>query len=415
MSNLNGATISKGKIGANRVNNDRRISGLVVSSPVNALLAFKTPVKIYGLYDAEQYGLTADFDTINKVNVYRHIREFFRMAGEGTELNFMLVPQTETLTTIVTDATADMAKRLIVGAEYKVRQLAIAVNPTTAPVPVDGITPDLKTAIPAAQGLAEWAYNQFMPCHIFLEGYSTTSTSAVAPDLRAIDGVKATKVTVFIGQDWKYAETKTTPLSQKFADVGTALGIKAAAAINQNIGDNEAFNLTDATKTAWLVPGTSGHFKNSEIYQQLQVFENKGYVFGLNYAGLAGVRINNDHVCAPVIVDSEGNMNEHTIAYGAVLDDCVRQLRTAYLPKIKKTYPVDATGKLPAGVRVSLESIGDQIFADMVKAGEISSGKTTIDPNSDLLVAKQLIVTFRVIPTGSLGELTGTINLKTRE
>lgn len=414
MANLNAVNTKKGKVGANRLNNDRRVSAIIMGSPVLPDLAFKETVQLYGLFDAAQYGITEAFDQDNNVNVYRHVREFYRMAGEGVLLNFMAVPQSETLITICTDATGDMMKRLLIDSDYKVRQLAVALNPTVAGVPVDGLVPDVLNAIPFAQGMAKWAYDQFMPTHIFLEGYQLGGLGSVVPDLRDIENLEATKITMVIGQDWQYAETKTG-LAQKFADVGTILGVCAAAAINQNIGDNEAFNLMDATKAAWMVPGMSSHQKNKEVFEQLQTFEDKGYVFGLTYPGLAGVRINNDHVCAPIIIDSEGNLNEHTIAYGRVMDDCARQLRTAYLPKIKKTYPVDDTGKLPTGIRVGLEGIGDDIFTDMEKAVEISGGKTTIDPDSDLIVAKELKVAYNVQPTGVLGYLNGTINLKSKQ
>jgi hypothetical protein len=399
MSNLKAVNTQKGKIGANRLNNDRKVSGLIVSSPANALLAFKKTVKIYGLFDAEQYGITKQFDQNNNVNVFRHVREFYRGVGEGVELNLMLVDQNESMVSVTEDTAGDKLKQLLIDANFKIRQVAIALNPTGIYSTVNGLIPNVNSSIAKAQGTAQWAFDQFMPTHIFIECYGISGSSS--------------KVTMCIGQDWSYAETKTGN-AQKFADVGTVLGICAAAAINQNIGDNEAFNLTDATKGAWLVPGLSSHQKNSEVYAQLQTFEDKGYVFGLTYPGLAGVRINNDHVCAPIVIDSEGNMNEHTIAYGRVMDDCVRQIRTAYLPKIKKTYPVNSEGKLPKGVLVSLEIIGDTIFDDMEKAVEISSGKTTIDPDSDLLVAKELKVAFNVQPTGTLGYLNGTINLKSK-
>ncbi len=411
MANLDAVKIKKGKVGANKLDNDRSVSAIIVSSPIIADLAYKVSVKLYGLFDAEQYGITEAFDKENNVNVYRHVREFYRKAGEGTQLNFMIVPQTETLVTICQDASGDMIKRLLIDSDFKVRQLAVALNPTVAGVPVDGLVPDVLSAIPIAQGIAEWAYNQFMPTHIFLEGYQLGGLSSVVPDLRDIENVEATKVTLVIGQDWQYAETKRG-IAQKFADVGTVLGVCSAAAINQNIGDNEAFNLMDSTKSAWMVPGLSNHQTNKEVFAQLQTFEDKGYVFGLAYSGLAGIRINGDHVCAPVVIDSEGNMNEHTIAYGRVMDDCARQLRTAYLPKVKKTYPVNEAGKLPTGVIVSLEGIGDRIFTDMENASEISAGKTTVDPDSDLLIAKELKVSFNVQPTGVLGFLNGTINLK---
>lgn len=418
MANLDAVKIKKGKVGANRLDNDRRVSAIIVGSPPIPTLAFKETVQLFGLYDAEQNGITAEFDETNNVNVYRHVREFYRMAGEGVPLNFMAVAQTETLKTIAQDATGDKLKRLLIDSDYKVRQLAIALNPiedSGNPIAhVDGLVPDVFESIPLAQGTANWAYDQFMPTHIFIEGYNLNGLASVVPDLRDIANVEATKVTLVIGQDWQYAETKTGN-AQKFADVGTILGVCAASAINQNIGDNEAFNLMDSTKSAWMVPGLSNHKTNKEVYAELQTFEDKGYVFGITYPGLAGIRINNDHVCAPIIIDAEGNMNEHTIAYGRVMDDCARQLRTAYLPKVKKTYPVNAAGKLPTGVRVSLETIGDNIFTDMKNAVEISAGKTTIDPNSDLLVAKELKVSFNVQPTGVLGFLNGTINLKSKQ
>jgi hypothetical protein len=416
MANLDAVKISKGKTGANRRNNDRRVSALIASSPVTPLLDHNVTVQLYGLFDAEQWGVAQAFDTANNVNVYRHVREFYRMAGEGTELNFMIVPVAETLQTICDDTAGNKLKKLLIDAKFKVRQLAIALNPPATPpiVHVDGLPPDVFAAIPKAQGAAEWAYDQHMPTHIFVEGYNLNGLASVVPNLRAISNVSATKVSLVIGQDWDYAETKTG-VAQKFADVGTVLGVCASAAINQNIGDNEAFNLTDATKSAWLTPGLSNHKKNTEVYAQLQTFEDKGYVFGLEYAGMAGVRINNDHVCAPIIIDAEGNMNEHTIAYGRVLDDASRQLRTVYLPKVKKTYPLDKDGLLPTGVRVSLESIGNDVFTTMENATEISSGKTTIDPLSDLLVEKELKVNFDVQPTGTLGFLNGTINLKARQ
>jgi hypothetical protein len=418
MANLDAVKIKKGKVGANRLDNDRRVSAIIVGSPVIPLLAFKRTVAFFGLYDAEQYGINAAFDKDNNVNVYRHVREFYRNAGEGIPLNFMAVAQTETLKTISQDTAGDKLKRLLIDSDYKVRQLAIALNPIEDEenpiVHVDGLTPDVFDSIPLAQGTAEWAYDQFMPTHIFVEGYNLNGLASVVPDLRDIENVEATKVTLVIGQDWQYADTKTGD-AQKFADVGTILGVCAAAAINQNIGDNEAFNLMDSTKQAWMVPGLSNHKKNKEVYAELQTFEDKGYVFGVTYSGLAGIRINNDHVCAPKKIDAEGNMNEHTIAYGRVMDDCARQIRTAYLPKVKKTYPVNAAGKLPTGVRVSLETIGDNIFTDMKNAVEISSGKTTVDPNSDLLVAKELKVAFNVQPTGVLGFLNGTINLKAKQ
>ena len=50
----------------------------------------------------------------------------------------------------------------------------------------------------------------------------------------------------------------------------------------------------------------------------------------------------------------------------------------------------------------------------MVRNGEITSGKTTVDRDSDLIVEKTLIVTYVMVPRGNIGEIKGTINFKTQ-
>ncbi|MCM8866334.1 hypothetical protein J2Q04_13590, partial [Tenacibaculum finnmarkense genomovar finnmarkense] len=107
--------------------------------------------------------------------------------------------------------------------------------------------------------------------------------------------------------------------------------------------------------------------------------------------------------------------NEHTIAYGRVLDKAVRGLRTAYLPKVKTDWVVNKdTGKIPPGVVVALEDIGDKVFEDMEQRSEITFGKTFVDKDSDLIVSKELKVSFVLVPKGAIGEIKGTINLKTQ-
>ncbi len=130
---------------------------------------------------------------------------------------------------------------------------------------------------------------------------------------------------------------------------------------------------------------------------------------------MGGVRWNNDHTATPIIIDADNSINEHTIAYGRVNDKAVRELRRAYLPKVKTTWNVDKkTGKLSKGTRVALEDVGDNVFKDMVARGEITYGKAYVDGDSDLLVEKVLRTSYVIIPKGCIGEIRGTINLKTK-
>lgn len=413
MASLSGVDIKKGKIGANALAIGDGVSGLVAASVAASNLALGTVKVIYNLVDAENLGLTPEYDDTNNVNVYRHISEFYRIGGEGIKLYVLLVPQATTLVEICEDTNSEFAKKLINEAEGEIRQLAVSVNPTEATTLLNGIPDDVYNAISKAQSLYEWADNLFMPCQVLLEGYDYGGDSASSANLRDLDGdLEADKVTIVIGQDYDYAETLTGN-AQKMADVGTALGTVAAAAVNQNIGDNEAFNLTDAVKSRWLVPGLSNHVKNSEQIASLQTLEDKGYVFGVSYVGLDGVRWNGDHTCTPIIIDSEGNINDHSISYGRTHDKARRLLRTALLPKVKSSQPVNPkTGLLPIGVVKHFEKLGDTVLGDMENRKEISSGKTVVDPSSDLIVEKLLKVTFNIVPYGHVDSIQGTSNLK---
>ncbi|CAA0144740.1 conserved hypothetical protein [Tenacibaculum maritimum] len=412
MADLNGVNIAKGKLGANLLGASDTISGIVIGSVAAPSLALNTPRVVYNLKDVEKLGITPQFDIDNKVHVFRHLSEFYRNAGEGIELYLMLVAQTTTISTI-----CDVdARPLLLFAKGKIRQLAIAINVTeaTSPVMLDGLPTDVQNGIPKAQGLANWAFDNKMPCQVFLEGYAYGGDASTVSNLREIVNVKATKVSVFIGQDYGYAKNQSIKNRKKYADVGTLLGICSKAKVNQNVGNNEEFDITDATKGSWLEPGLSSHQKNTDVYHDLQTLEDKAFLFGVEYTGLAGVRINNDHTCVEIIQDSDNSTNEHSIAYGRTKDKAIRGLRNVYLPKVKTDWPIDPkTGKLPPGVVVALEDLGDEVFENMVKRGELSYGKTIVDKDSDLLIDKVLKVSFEIVPKGSIGEVSGTINLKT--
>ncbi|QSS96589.1 DUF2586 family protein [Psychroflexus sp. ALD_RP9] len=409
---LNGVEIDKGQLGANRLGSEDAVSAIVFTF-LDDLPDFeiKTTRVVFNLNDVRALGLDEQYDGDNGCVAFRHVSEFYRMAGEGTKLYLY------NCSLGFDDGAFNATKNLLNEAKGEIKQIAFvnALDRDFMTTNVDGIPAVVGGALPLAQALYDWSFENFMPVQILVEGYGVDATSASSVlDLRDLVDLEADKVSLVCGQDYNYAMTKPAA-SQKYADVGTALGVLAKAKVHENIGNNELFNLTDATRNAWLEPGIAGQ-PNSQIADQLATLDAKGYIFGVNYTGLAGVRFNNDHVCAPVVLDADNNMNEHSIAYGRVADKAVRELRRAYLPKVKTTWNVDSkTGKLSSGTIVALEDIGDQVFEDMLGRGEISYGKANIDNESDLLVEKVLRVSYVIVPKGTINKIEGTLNLKTRE
>ncbi|NDV93542.1 hypothetical protein D0T84_01245 [Dysgonomonas sp. 521] len=408
---LRGVTLQEGRIGAN-VAGDSREFGIICSGiAVQDKAQLNTTYKLLRPSDAEAIGITEEYDTTNKVRVYRHISEFYRRAGEGRALHLRLIAQSFKPADMV-----ESAKILVVEADGMISDLAFGYNPPAGYLETmaDGFNSDVRAAIGPLQQFAVWTDENDMPLHTILEGRALADDASGAIDLRALKvgdaTLEAAKVTIVFGQDWVYADT-LDDLGKKYADVGTFLGVIASQAWNRNPGEVETQNLTDATLGVWTIGGLSNHKKYSEVFESLESLNDKGYVFPIKYQGLTGYWWNDGHVCAPIIIDAQGNMNQHMIYYSHTMDEAKRNLRRVYLPEVKKPVQLES-GKLPTGMVGYYNAIGDREFERLAGNELISEGKTYTDANSDLLIAKVLNIDFGVVPTGCINEILGTINLK---
>ena len=423
MGSLKGVNIQRGTIGASVDQGADAITGLlatgvaVAADAANGIsgIALGQTVKLTSLTDAEAYGINESYDSTNSLSVYRHISEFYRMFPNGTLYLMLYSGDMEA-------AFAEQyAKKLIIDANGEIRILGIANTPAAATEEyLNGFPEDVFGSIQLGQQLYDWAFSTFRPCQIILEGRDFNAPNAAsALDLRNItisnQVLEAFKVSVCIAQDWKFADGLDA-IRKKMADLGTMLGSIAKKAVNENIGEVEGGNLVDTTNNKWLVAGLSNHQTIAGWDSQLEALDSKGYIFAISYTGITGYYWNNDHTCTPIKKDKDGYFNEYTISYGRVHDKAVRDLRTCLLPKVKSTQPVDPdTGKLPQALVTYFERLADdEVFNAMAAEGLITAGKTTVDPNSDLLISpRELKVSFVLVPTGQIDEIKGTINLKT--
>ena len=423
MGSLKGVNIERGTIGASVNQGADAITGLlatgvaVAADAANGIsgIALGQTVKLTSLTDAEAYGINESYDSTNSLSVYRHISEFYRMFPNGTLYLMLYSGDMEA-------AFAEQyAKKLIIDANGEIRILGIANTQAAATEEyLNGFPEDVFGSIQLGQQLYDWAFSTFRPCQIILEGRDFNAANAAsALDLRNItisnQVLEAFKVSVCIAQDWKFADGLDA-IRKKMADLGTMLGSIAKKAVNENIGEVEGGNLVDTTNNKWLVAGLSNHQTIAGWDSQLEALDSKGYIFAISYTGIAGYYWNNDHTCTPIKKDKDGYFNEYTISYGRVHDKAVRDLRTCLLPKVKSTQPVDPdTGKLPQALVTYFERLADDdVFNAMAAEGLITAGKTTVDPESDLLISpRELKVSFVLVPTGQIDEIKGTINLKT--
>lgn len=425
---LKGTNIAKGQTGPNISGEPFKISGLLTTGiAVADKLTLGAVYTLNSEKDCAALGLDKDYDVDNNVVVYEHIEEYFRMARKTLPRNrapklYLMVADQDTvmIDDLVDVANAQYAKKLITEADGEIHNLMVGFNPAAGYVETvtDGINTDVRAAIVKAQALHEWAAESSRPVQIYLEGRAYDGDQVAALDLRAIPGnpsgiLEADKVSIVIAQDYGFAET-LSGLAQLHAAIGTFGGTMAACDLNQHPGEVETFNITDELAGKWLVAGLSSHEKVKDIEATLETLTAKGYIFADTYVDVSGYRWNDDATCTPIIVDSEGNMNQHTISYGRPFDYARRLLNKALLTQVKKVKPVNSNGKMPTGVIKDLDGLGKDVFDDMVAEGWISSGEMFTDPDSDILVAKQVDAEFYIIPYGNIGFINGTLNLRIR-
>jgi hypothetical protein len=415
----------KGKPGPNANDAETSVCAIIANGvAVAGKLVLGTVYKINTPDALVELGITPAYDTTNKLLVHYQLSEFFRLANGGTTLYLMVVSQAILPQTILEDTANIYAKKLLVEANGEVYKMGISFNPEAAYAETltDGFNSDIRVAIPKAHALRQWAQERNMPLDIVLEGRKFGGNSVTALDLRGIqisgEDVNYEGVALVIGQDWAVAEAKKAahPLAEFHAAVGAFLGTFSSIKMEQDCGEVETLDITDADQLKFLVCGLSDHTKIKDVESKLDLLDDKGYIFPIKYVSITGHRWNGDHVCARIIIDVNGNQNEWKLAYSTVVNYTDRRLYEKLVPKIRTTHAVDtATGKLPLAKIKFFEALGDDVFNTMANAGHISGGETFVDPNSDLMRPPQTLkVNFEVVPLGTIGKILGTTSLKTK-
>ncbi|GAB6121651.1 hypothetical protein JCM30204_28000 [Dysgonomonas termitidis] len=409
----NRVIINKGKVGISILGGYEKISALVgaygaISGP-SGELAPGIAVQFRNAEEAEGYGVSGN------ALLQRHISEYFRVAavgGGGASLYVLNLDNSGgTFADLVND---DAVRQMVATADGQIFNIAFDCIPAAATL-VDGLNIETLPAMKAAQAFADWCWDTNRPLHCVVSGSGYGGPAAAALDLRAITesgaAVELSQVSLCIGQDWDFADA-LPDAQKKYADVGTLLGCMAAQPVSYNIGEVQTMSLTNAPRGVWLNAALCSHEKIRDVEAQLDTLNAKGYIYGEYYSGQ--VVFNDDHVCAPVKIDAEGNMNEHTMALSRTNAKVKRELYKVYLPKIKSTVPVDPdSGKLGTGMLKYFEGIGNDVFGRLQNAAEISGGITTVDPESNLLYGdKELKVFYDWVPMGTISRIKGTVNIK---
>ncbi len=351
------------------------VAGLVCSGvAVSGKIQLADPRQIFSLQDAESIGLTE----ADNPAAYAQLRLFYAEAGARAELFVMLVPDTMTQTEMWDVTEANGMKKLVDYSQGRVRFAATHFAPAVSytPTHTNEFDDDVFTAITKAQELCESYFDTHRPLRAIVEGRDFQGDAATAPDL--------TERT-----DNRVAVVAAGNTDDGVASVGLLIGRLAAVAVQR-----KPSRIRDGALAidAAYVGNTA-----VEDFSGLTTLHDKGYIVLRTIVGRTGYFFSGDSTCAPASDDY------NTLARGRVIDKAHMIAYDVYINYLDDEVIINTDGTLDNGQIKTMESQQNQAIALlMTAAGNISSGRTIIDPDQNVLATNKLEVGIRLIPVGYL-------------
>ncbi|WP_343671812.1 DUF2586 family protein [Chitinophaga sp.] len=363
-------TLGNGNLGRT-VATDDGVAGLILTGVDNGLIGLNQPKVLFSLSDAENLGIKGS--NLN-FSAYRHIKEFYDVAGEGAELYIMLVGDGVNQAQVLDMTNAEGAVKLLNAAQGRIRLLGVSFTPsgTYLPLMKDGLDAGTIDAVPKAQQLAEAYTAQFKPVRVLLEGVNADIEHPET--LKNLRTFSDNRVGIVIG----------STLSGS-ASVGLVLGRAAAIPVQRNLGrvKDGALPVTNA-----YIAG-----KAIEDITAVDALHDKGYIFFRTFVGRSGYYLNDDPMCAPATDDYS------QLAPGRVIDKAITLCYQTYVEELNDEVAIDSDGKLSVPVIKYLQS-RIETAVNTAMADEISSFSAYVDANQNVLSTGKITVKAAIVPVG---------------
>lgn len=370
-----------GQLGTVGESADGLLALICGAAAVAGTFVLNTAYSITSMDDLADLGVTAT----NNAALYKQVSEFYDEAETGTKLVLYPVNPSTTVTNLCdyTKTDAGYARDLITKQNGNLRGIGIAnVNTGASGTSINGIDPDVFTAMPKAQQLAEWATTElYAPLFFILEGRNYDPSK----ELKDMTKEKYDRVGIAIGD---------TVASSKGATIGTWLGRIAKSPVQRNIG---------RVKDGSLAPLEMyvGSKKIDESESTIKSIYEKGYLVPRKYVGRSGYFFADDNLAC----DPTGGYAH--IAHRRVIDKAYRVAYNIMLDMLLDELEVNDDGTLQVGIVKSWQqTVGNGINKQMTANGELCANsdgegcQCYIDEKQNVLSTSKVLVTLKVRPYG---------------
>lgn len=175
-------------------------------------------------------------------------------------------------------------------------------------------------------------------------------------------------------------------------NIGCALGTVSAAAVNQDIGEIGAFNITDSVEMSIpaFINGVLVSATASNLLDQLDAYR---YIFATPQPNITGTYIVNDW----------SSINQTSpyfrISRNRTMNKAIRLVYANLIPLLKSIVSLNTDGTIDVVTLAKFNGAIIPVQTQMKNAGEISNLKVTINASQNIISAGKLVIGVAIQPT----------------
>lgn len=315
----------------------------------------------------------------NNPALVHFVRDFYRQAEEGAEVVVYGVDPAKTMTELLAKEEGAVRK-LIERHSGALRSIFLSSSAGDSEEATEGLSPDVYTALPEAQVLADWATTElYAPLFIVIDGRGYTGKN-----LRDLSKQNYNRVGVLVG---------STKQEDKGASLGILAGRIASIPVQRNAGRVRDGALKPET---FYLNGNPIEEVQSEI---IELYE-KRYITFRRYVGRTGYFVADDNLATSPTDDYA------QIANRRVIDKAYRLCYDSLLDLMLDELELNEDGTLQAPIIKAWEQkVEDAINRSMTASGELSREdgegcRCVIDPKQNVVATSKIELTLKVRPHG---------------
>lgn len=362
--------------------NDNTCGILLSGVAVADKLELNKPYAIYSTDGAKAIGI--DPEGVNK-DAYRHISEFYSVAGTGAKLWLLTVAATTKLSALVdTDLTPCPAKILLNKAGGEIVALGLTAG-ADAGASVDGLDSEVYSAMIKAQLLADEYQKKIMPFVNVIEGRKFTGDADALRDLKT-------------ESRYRCAVNLSSTLTDGSTSVGLVLGQIAALPVQRKI--SRVKNGALPIEYGYLSDGIAINER-----EDLETIHGKRFIIFRKFPNKSGYFFNGDFTATSATDDL------NIIARIRTIDKATKIAYNTYVNELDDDVEVNDDGTLHPSVAAYLKQIIEQQVNNAMD-GEISSFTATVDTSIDILAGNPQKIYLDIVPKGYLSTIRVVLGFK---